>query len=91
MGILTSCGPRSEVLKGDLDDAVFATDFGDLIAGKAPPVYGAAATFFRNTHPAAPLCKIVQAVFGGLAGPHEAGTALRLSTGFGGVGATGRR
>jgi len=40
MGILKSCKPRKEVLKGDLDDAIFAADFGDLIADKAPKVYG---------------------------------------------------
>ena len=33
MGILTGTKPRSEVLKGDLEDAIFAADFGDLIAG----------------------------------------------------------
>ena len=64
MGVLTVCIPREDVLKGDLDDAIFAADFGDLIAGKAPEVYGDAGTFFQNTHPAAPLCKVVQTVFG---------------------------
>ncbi len=40
MGVLTGCKPRKEVLKGDLDDAIFAADFGNLIEGKAPKVYG---------------------------------------------------
>ena len=40
MGVLKSCKPRKEVLQGDLDDAVFAADFGNLVAGKAPRVYG---------------------------------------------------
>jgi hypothetical protein len=40
MGVLTGCKPRQEVLKGDLDDAIFAADFGHLISGKAPNVYG---------------------------------------------------
>ena len=35
MGVLKSCKPRKEVLQGDLDDAVFAADFGNLITGKA--------------------------------------------------------
>jgi hypothetical protein len=72
------------VLKGDLDDAIFAADFGDLIAGKAPKVYGDARTFFQNTHPAKQLCKVVEAVFGRLANSREGGATIRLSTGFGG-------
>ena len=85
MGILTSCKPRAEVLKGDLDDAIFAADFGSLIAGQSvPKVYGDAASFFQNTHPAKQLCAIVQAVFGRLADPQDAGATIRLSTGFGG-------
>src|SRR5574341_1468025 len=57
------CKPRDEVLRGDLSDAIFAADFGDLIAGSAPKVYQDAKAFFRNTHPAQQLCKVVQAVF----------------------------
>ena len=84
MGVLTGCKPRKEVLKGDLDDAIFAADFGDLISGKAPKVYGEPKTFFQNTHPAKQLCKVIEVVFGRLADPREAGATLRLSTGFGG-------
>jgi predicted AAA+ superfamily ATPase len=51
MAVLSNCKPRKEVLKGDLEDAIFAADFGDLIAGKAPPVYGDAETFFRTPTP----------------------------------------
>jgi hypothetical protein len=72
------------VLKGDLDDAIFAADFGNLIAGKAPGVYGNPASFFQNTHPAKELCKVVQAVFARLANAKEGGATVRLSTGFGG-------
>jgi len=84
MGLLSACKPRKEVLKGDLDDAIFAADFGDLIAGKAAKVYGDAKTFFQNTHPAKQLCKIVQAVFERLSATKEGGSTIRLSTGFGG-------
>lgn len=84
MGVLKSCTPRPEVLSGDLDDAIFAADFGELIEGRAPKVYGDAAAFFQNTHPAAPLKKIVGSVFERLANPTEPGAVLRLSTGFGG-------
>jgi hypothetical protein len=84
MSVLSGCKPRFEVLKGDLDDAIFAADFGDLVAGTAPKVYSEAATFFRNTHPAQPLKKTVQAVFERLANSAEPGVTIRLSTGFGG-------
>src|ERR1035438_3773206 len=84
MGVLTACKPRKEILKGDLEDAIFAADFGDLIADKAPPVYGNAKTFFQNTHAAKQLRKVVQLVFGRLAQTKEGGATIRLSTGFGG-------
>ena len=84
MGIFSGTKPRAEVLKGDLEDAIFAADFGDLISGRAPKVYQDVATFFQNTHPAKELCKVVRSVFERLAEPKEAGVTLRLSTGFGG-------
>jgi predicted AAA+ superfamily ATPase len=84
MGVLKSCKPRKEVLRGDLDDAIFAADFGDLIAGKAPPVYGKPKVFFENTHPAKQLRKVVEFVFERLASSKEGGALIRLSTGFGG-------
>ncbi|TAK83982.1 MAG: ATP-binding protein [Betaproteobacteria bacterium] len=83
--ILRGCTPRKEVLHGDLDDAIFAADFGSLIAGdRCPEVYRDPGVFFENTHPAAQLKKVVEVVFGRLADPKEAGTMVRLSTGFGG-------
>ncbi len=84
MGILEGCIPRKDVLKGDLDDAIFAADFGDLIAGRGPKVYKDPHLFFQNTHPAKQLCKIAEVVFGRLANAKEEGATLRLSTGFGG-------
>jgi predicted AAA+ superfamily ATPase len=84
MGILTACTPRAEVLKGDLEDAIFAADFGQLVSGTSPRVYGNAQQFFRNTHPAEQLKRIVEAVFARLNAPEEAGATIRLSTGFGG-------
>lgn len=84
MSVLTSCKPRKEVLKGDLEDAIFAADFGDLISGAAPAVYSDSKTFYQNTHPAQELCKVVKTVFNRLADPKEGGAAIRLSTGFGG-------
>lgn len=86
MGILTACTPRADVLSGDLKDAIFAADFGDVIADHAgaPDVYRDPGLFFRNTHPAKDLTRIVREVFGALSKTGEPGLALRLSTGFGG-------
>ncbi len=84
MGVLVACKPREDVLKGDLDDAIFAADFGHLIAETAPTVYGDAKTFFHNTHPAKELTRVVRLVFERLADSKEAGAVVRLSTGFGG-------
>jgi hypothetical protein len=79
-----ACHLRDEVLKGDLQDALFAADFGHVVAGRAPAIYREAAPFFANTHPAVPLKKVVTTIFARLADPKEPGAAVRLSTGFGG-------
>src|SRR5665213_2610440 len=85
MGILTTCTPRKDVLAGDLKDAIFAADFGDVISGQgAPDVYSNPTLFFQYTHPARDLTKIVTEVFSVLANSETPGLALRLSTGFGG-------
>jgi hypothetical protein len=74
------------VLSGDLKDAIFAADFGDVVSGHSgtPDVYRDPELFFRNTHPARDLTRIVREVFSALAKSDEPGLALRLSTGFGG-------
>lgn len=82
--IRETCTPRPEVLKGDLEDAIFAADFGHIVEGIAATVYQDAETFFRNTHPAAPLKKVITTIFDRLAHPDDAGAVIRLSTGFGG-------
>lgn len=79
-----TCFPREEVERGDLDDAIFAADFGHVIEERAPRVYQDPVLFFRNTHPASELRKIMDAVFTRLSDPGEAGACVRLSTGFGG-------
>jgi hypothetical protein len=86
LGILTTCKPRADVLSGDLKDAIFAADFGDVISNHpgTPEVYSDPQLFFRNTHPARDLTRIVREVFSVLSKPGEPGLALRLSTGFGG-------
>ena len=79
MTVLQTCRPRFEVLKGDLDDAIFAADFGDLVAREKPPkVYSDAATFFQNTHPARPLCEIVRAIFDRVNNSAEGGITVEV-------------
>ncbi len=82
--IRDACIPRREVLEGDLQDAIFAADFGMVVEGRAAQVYQDAREFFRNTHPTANLKHLVQLIFDRLADKQEAGAAVRLSTGFGG-------
>jgi predicted AAA+ superfamily ATPase len=55
-----ACKPRAEVLKGDLEDAIFAADFCHVVEGIVPDVYKNPIEFFRNTHPAERLKKIVR-------------------------------
>lgn len=76
--------PRAEILRGELDDAVFGVDFEAVVEGKGPRVYSDAKLFEQNTYPTEGLKAIVKVVFDRLANPKEAGAALRLSTGFGG-------
>jgi hypothetical protein len=83
-GVLKTCKPRKEVLEGELDDAIFAADFGQLIDGSGPKVYKDAQTFFRNTEPTPDLKAVCATVFRALADKKETGQLIRLSTGFGG-------
>lgn len=55
MGVRANCTPRADVLSGDLKDAIFAADFGDVISNRpgAPEVYRDPQLFFRNTTPRA--------------------------------------
>jgi len=82
--VIECCKPRTEVLKGELQDAIFAADFGHVIENAAPKVYQDPETFFRNTHPADPLKKLVTNIFDRLASTDESGAVIRLSTGYGG-------
>lgn len=82
--IRETCQPRDEVLKGDLQDSLFAAVFSHVVMGTAPDVYSKPDVFFSNTYPTAPLVSLVKAIFGKLSDPNEPGTLIRLSTGFGG-------
>jgi hypothetical protein len=72
------------VLHGELQDALFAADFGLVVEDKGPDVYRNATEFLDNTHPTTSLKRITEAIFNHLANANEPGFALRLNTGFGG-------
>lgn len=82
--IRETCIPRPEVLTGDLQDAIFAADFGHVAEDRGPAVYRDPALFVRNTYPTVALSKVVATVFGRLADPSGAGAMLRARTGPGG-------
>lgn len=82
--IRDACALRDEVLTGDLQDAIFAADFGHVIEGVGPIVYRDPAIFFSNTHPTKNLKSLLQTVFRNLKDASQPGAAIRLSTGFGG-------
>ncbi|MBI3972516.1 MAG: ATP-binding protein [Chloroflexi bacterium] len=84
LSVLAGCQPRQDVLRADLQDALFAARFDEVMEGRAPTVYSEAATFFRNTHPGASLKAVARRVFAHLNHTHRPGTAIRLHTGFGG-------
>jgi len=83
--IFESCEPRSEVLKGELREEIFAARLRDVIIRKADPVYQDPATFFDNTYPTEGLKLLLDEALGRLTGLKPAGNAIiRLETAFGG-------
>ena len=83
--IFDSCEPRSEVLKGELRDEIFAARLRDVIIGKADPVYQDPIIFFDNTYPTEGLKLLLDEGLGRLTGFNPASNAIiRLETAFGG-------
>jgi predicted AAA+ superfamily ATPase len=71
--IFDSCEPRSEVLKGELREEIFAARLRDVIIGQADPVYQDPATFFDNTYPTEGLKLLLDEALGRLTGLKPAG------------------
>ncbi len=84
MVLKTGCTPRSEVLEGELNDALFAANFRRLIRDDGPSVYREPGLFSHNTFPTDALCSLCQRVFAPRSYPAEAGRFAYLLTGFGG-------
>ncbi len=75
--------PRADILRGDLDDALFAADLADVVKGRGPLEYRDPARFFEQTHPTAGLLKLLASAAQRLA--HGGGdSVIQLQTPFGG-------
>lgn len=75
--------PHADIVKGELDEAVFAADLGDVISGKAPQEYRDAELFFRKTYLTKGLQNLLENVLERLAGGKGSGV-IQLQTPFGG-------
>ncbi|MDI6872630.1 MAG: DUF499 domain-containing protein, partial [Bacillota bacterium] len=82
--IFDSCTPREDILSGDLREDMFAAQLGDVIDGKADPIYNDAVLFFNNTYPTTGLRTLVGEVFARLSGQADGRAVIRLETSFGG-------
>ena len=83
--IFDGCEPRTEVLKGELREEIFAARLRDVIVGKADRVYQDPTTFFDNTYPTEGLKLLLDEALGRLTGLKPANNAIiRLETAFGG-------
>jgi len=75
--------PHADIVKGELDEAVFAADLGDVVSGKAPQEYRDAELFFRKTYLTRGLQNLLENVLERLAGGKGDGV-IQLQTPFGG-------
>ncbi len=75
--------PDEDIVKGRLDEAIFAADLGDVVSGKAPQDYKDTALFFRKTYLTNGLQSLLEAVLGRLAGD-TGNSVIQLQTPFGG-------
>ncbi len=83
--VVDSCMPKTDVLTGSIDDAVFAADLYAVYSGRAPPIYGDAQVFFDNTYPTEGLKELLSEVFGRLSGAKpDASSVIKLETSLGG-------
>lgn len=83
--IFELCTPRDEVLRGELQEDIFAARLKDVIEGEADPVYGDPRVFFENTYPTAGLKSLLNDALGRLLGKAAGKNAvIRLETAFGG-------
>lgn len=75
--------PDSDIVKGELDESVFAADLWSVVAGKAPQEYKDTALFFRKTYLTQGLSNLLEGVLGRLSEGKGSGV-IQLQTPFGG-------
>ncbi|MFQ5593407.1 MAG: hypothetical protein ACE5HA_04595, partial [Anaerolineae bacterium] len=75
--------PHEDIRKGDFDEAVFAADLGDVVAGRAAADYNNPYTFYKKTYLTYGLENLLQQVHKKLT-TGQGPSVLELQTPFGG-------
>lgn len=75
--------PHPDVLRGGLDESVFAADLEDVLRGRAPSDYLYPEEFFAKTYPTEGLVRLLASVLSRLAG-QGGDPVINLQTPFGG-------
>jgi len=75
--------PHKDIITGQLSEAIFAADLGNVFSGTAPPEYQDAVTFFEKTYLTKGLKDLLENVFSCLAGT-GGDPVIQLQTPFGG-------
>ncbi|MGB9620127.1 MAG: DUF499 domain-containing protein, partial [Armatimonadota bacterium] len=76
--------PHSDITKGGLDEAVFAADLSDVVAGRGPLDYLDPILFCKRTHHTKGLAQLCAAVASRLAGTGRGEAVIQIQTPFGG-------
>jgi hypothetical protein len=75
--------PRADILRGELDEAIFAANLADVLQGRAPLEYRDPAHFFQQTYPTQGLVNLLATVAKRLASG-VGDSVIQLQTPFGG-------
>ncbi|NSW77180.1 MAG: ATP-binding protein [Candidatus Atribacteria bacterium] len=76
--------PHRDIREGKFDEAVFAADLSDVVAGRGPLEYRDPVLFFRTTYPTQGLRRLLSAVFLRLTGKGKGEAVIQIETPFGG-------
>jgi predicted AAA+ superfamily ATPase len=82
--VFDTCVPKTEVLAGELPDAISAADLWAVVTGNAHQDYLDPNRFFAGTYPTDNLKVLVKDIVERLAGSEGATPIFKLETGFGG-------
>lgn len=76
--------PHKDIREGNLEEAVFAANLGDVVQNKGPLDYRDPESFFMKTHFTDGLTNLMGAVLSKLSGKRKGNTVIQLATPFGG-------